>query len=31
MKLDESDPKILFDKCPIILLKPLHSSEVGEY
>lgn len=31
MLLDESDPKILFTKCPYILLKPSHTSKVSQY
>jgi dynein heavy chain len=31
MELDESDPKILFVKCPVILLKPSHSSKISTY
>lgn len=31
MELDESDPKVLFVKCPVILLKPSHSSKVSSF
>lgn len=31
MGLDESDPKILFVKCPNVLLKPVHETKVTEY
>ncbi|EAS00969.2 dynein heavy chain (macronuclear) [Tetrahymena thermophila SB210] len=31
MKLDESDPKVLFVKCPTILLKPKKTSELSQY
>jgi len=31
MELDESNPKILFTKCPPILLKPSHTSKVVNY
>lgn len=30
-KLAESDPKILFTKCPFILLKPSHVSKLSQY
>jgi dynein heavy chain len=31
MLLDESDPKILFTKCPSILLKPSHVTKIAQY
>lgn len=31
MCLGESDPKVLFVKCPVILLKPLHIKDISEY
>jgi len=31
MELGESDPKVLFVKCPTILLKPCKNSEVSKY
>ena len=31
MQLSESDPKILFTKCPSIWLKPSHSSKISNY
>lgn len=31
MKLDESKPKVLFTKCPTILLRPSHLSKLTTY
>ncbi len=31
MGLDESSPKILFTKCPPIVLKPEHNSKISKY
>lgn len=31
MLLDESDPKILFVKCPLIHLKPNHQDKIKEF
>jgi len=31
MTLDESDPKVLFVKCPNLLLRPVHMNKLSEY
>ncbi len=31
MQLDESDPKVLFTRCPYIWLRPSHTSKVSEF